>query len=122
MSDCRIAGRLSACLVTRFWASAQPWHRCISFFCLLTMSVRCTVAGFEHNWHFTPRPFLLPQSEWSTLLQPADLVAQAGRLLVGLLADRLLELLAELDQLGLGLLALRQAARSLAGVASLAVD
>src|SRR5690242_3664239 len=109
MRLCRIAGRFSSWCLSSCWASAQPWQRCSSFFWLLTMSVRCTVAGFEQSWHFTPLPFLslvaracVPPAA-STLFQPADAVAEPGGLLVGLLVDRLEQLLAQLQQLGLRL-------------------
>src|SRR5262249_698866 len=48
--------------------------------------------------------------------------SQPGSLLVGFAVDRLQQLLAELDQLRLRLLALRQTARRLAAVLRLAVD
>src|SRR5262249_27315432 len=102
-------------------------HRCSSFFCWLTMSVRCTVAGLEQNWHFTPGPFLssgrpeLPRPG-STLFEPADPVPEAGRLLVRFPVDRAQELLAELDQVRLRLLGVRRPPRGLADVPGLAVD
>src|SRR5262249_49157255 len=39
----------------------QPWHRCSSCLWLSSMLVRCTVAGLEQNWHFTPRPSQVPR-------------------------------------------------------------
>src|SRR4051794_24680454 len=136
----RMAGRFSSFCLISCWASAQAWHRCVSFFSLLTISVKCTVAGLEQNWHFTPFPFLwkeaprlrfgLPGLPFrahlrlrlgcprplacasgflvmatpsaagvSTLLQTADMITKAGGLLVGLLVDRLEQLLAKLHQL-----------------------
>src|SRR5262245_26406392 len=97
---CRMAGKFSSCCLISWCDSAQPWHRCNSFFWLFSTLVRCTVAGFEQNWHFTPRPS--PRYRGgprSTLFELADAVAQAGGLLVGLLADRLCQLLAQLHQL-----------------------
>src|SRR5262245_43421505 len=58
----------------------------------------------------------------SSLFKLADAVAEAGGLLVRFLVDRLLELLAQLDQFRLGLLILRQPARRLAAVTGFAVD
>src|SRR5262249_21014831 len=58
----------------------------------------------------------------SALFELADAVAEAGRLLVGFLVDRLQQLLAQLDQLRLRLLVLRQPAGRLAAVPRLAVD
>src|SRR5262249_43785032 len=58
----------------------------------------------------------------SPFLQLADAVANAGRLLVGLLVDRLCQLLAQLDELRLVLLGLRQSSRGLAAVLGVAVN
>src|SRR5262245_3906751 len=111
ISVCRMAGRLSSCCLTRCCCSAQPWHRCNSFFWPLTMSVRWIVAGLGQYWHFTPVASFAgvgdaPLSPVSPFLDLADAVAEAGGLLVVLAADGLLELLAQVDQLGLFLLAL----------------
>src|SRR5262245_44154942 len=57
-----------------------------------------------------------------SLFELADPVAEAGGLLVVLLGDRLLQPVAQLHQLRLGLLVLGQAARRLAAVPGLAVD
>src|SRR5579884_267970 len=144
---CRIAGRFSSCLLTKCCCSAQLWHKCTSFLCESTMSVRCTVAGLEPQiWHFTPQflfgfPFSVfgfrisvttclfspktengkPKTEL-TLFELADAISDFGGFLVGFLVDCLKQLFAQLDQFGLRLLALRQAARSLAAMARLAVD
>src|SRR6266511_734585 len=102
------------------------------------MLVRCTVTGLEQNWHFTPRSSLCSALATTLVLAPAfsprprsggeggkkplslleltDAVTELGGLLVGLLADRLQELLAKLDQLGLHLAGLRQAPWGLAAV------
>src|SRR5207249_1837774 len=133
ITDCKMADRFSSCWCSRCFFSAQAWHRCVSFLCPLMMSVRWTVAGFEQNWHFTPRPprRRLRLSAWlalsrkrpgSAFLQRPNLVAQLGGFLVVFLVDRLLEAVAELHQLRLGLLVLRQPPRRLADVARLAVD
>src|SRR5262249_47652470 len=57
---------------------------------------------------------------FSALFQGADAVAQTGRLLIVFLGDRLLEAVAQLDQLRLRFLVLRQPARRLAPGAPLA--
>src|SRR6516225_826859 len=101
MSVCKIAGRLRSVGLSSCCCSAQFWQRCSSFLCPSTMSVRCTVAGAEHDWHFMA----------STLLEFSNPVAKAGRFFVGFLGHRLLQLLPELIQFRLGLLVLRQAAR-----------
>src|SRR6516164_8358408 len=62
------------------------------------------------------------QARRLTVFELLDAVAQAGRLLVVFLIDRFEQLLAELDQLRLGLLVVGLAARRLAAMARLTVD
>src|SRR5437764_394 len=100
------------------------------------MSVKCTIAGFAQNWHFTLR---LRHRRWrlgtllllsrqrragihSTFLQRPDAVAQPCGFLVIFLMDRLLEPVAQLHQLALRLFVLRQAAWRLAAMARFAVN
>src|SRR5438067_9792758 len=72
----------------------------------------------------TPLCGPVPSPRWprSTLLQLPDAVAEASCFFVGFLGDRLLELLAQLDQFGLGLLILGQSPRRLAAMLHLAVN
>ena len=58
----------------------------------------------------------------SALLQLSDAVPELGGFLIRLARDRLLQLLAELDQLALGLLGLRQPAGRFPGVPRLALS
>ena len=120
MSVCRIAGRFSSCCLTSCCCSAQAWHRWTIFFCPpFSMVVMWTVAGLEQDWHFIPvrsstPPLMVLRTEPS--FQLPDIVADAGRLLVSFLVDRLQQLLAQLNQLRLHLLVLRPTSRHLAGV------
>src|SRR5688500_1571061 len=92
------------------------------------MSVKWTVAGLEHSWHFTPRssrgPTGTPRRRrllGSTFLKLPDAISQPRRFLIRFLVDRLGQFLAELHQLLLHLLALRPP-RHLATVTAFAVD
>src|SRR5438876_5561434 len=58
----------------------------------------------------------------SAFLKLSNAIAEPGRVFVSLSGDRLLQLLAQLNQLRLGLFILRQTARRLAAVADLAVN
>src|SRR5262249_49157256 len=88
----------------------------------------CRVLRLSQPWfgatRTPPRVPRLSQPSFRppALAEPADLLAQLGGLLVGLLVDRLDELPAELHQLGLRLAGLRHPPRRLAAVPRLAVD
>src|SRR5438876_3029495 len=64
----------------------------------------------------------LARSSPSAFFELANAIAEPGRVFVRLSRDRLLQLLAQLNQLRLGLFILRQTARCLAAVADLAMD
>ena len=44
------------------------------------MSVRCTVAGLEQNWHFTPRPFPVRMAPGSAERAQAEVTLAAENL------------------------------------------
>src|SRR5579883_2413737 len=115
-----IAGRFNSGGLSRWCFSAHPGHRWTSRFVPSTVSTKCTVASLGQHWHFTPSSFSgVPRS--STLLELADPVAQAGGIFIGLAVDGLLQLLAQLHQLRLGLTVLGQSPRGLAAVPGFAV-
>src|SRR5438552_12749144 len=66
----------------------------------------------------------LPLALWppSAFLELTDAIAEPSRILISLAGDRLVQLLAQLNQLRLGLLVLRQPPRRLAAMADLAMD
>src|SRR5262249_15948804 len=67
-------------------------------------------------------PFLADGAARLAFLKLADLVTELGGLFVSLARDGLMQLLPHLDQLRLGLLALRQPPRCLTAVSRVAVD